>query len=344
MSSIDIKKEEYTKQDIVSLLKTEDKKTLSELYKYANEVKQAYMGNIIHVRGILEFSNYCRQNCLYCGIRLGNEKIERYRIEPDEIIKYALKAESSGFKTLILQSGEDPYYTVEKLENIIRIIKNNTDLKITLSIGERPEHEYKRLKEAGADRFLLKHETSDPVLYRQLHPEMKYSSRIKCLRDLKSLNYETGSGIMAGLPGQTFESIANDILLFKIMDIDMIGIGPYIPHPDTPLNRRFHDAGGYFAPAVGGYDVEKLIYKILAITRIVTKRTHIPSTTGFNVLNDNEIRKNALERGANVIMLNITNSDLREFYEIYPAKKELASKNAETIEDLRKNFPEYHIV
>lgn len=344
MSKLIVKKDEYTKQDIVSLLKTNDEEAINQLFEYADEVKNEFMGNILHVRAILEFSNYCCQNCLYCGIRNANPTIKRYRIEPEEIIKYALKAESMGFKTLILQSGEDPYYTVEIIENIIRIIKNNTNLKLTLSIGERSESEYRNFKEAGADRFLLKHETSDPVLYRQLHPDMKYSNRIRCLRDLKSLGYDTGSGIMVGLPGQTFESIANDILLFKMLDIDMIGIGPYIPHPDTPLERKFEEAGGYFAPAVGKFDVEELIYKIIAITRIVTKKTHIPATTGFNVLNENNIREKALQRGANVIMLNITESDLREFYEIYPAKRELAVQNTETLEDIRKKFSEYQVI
>ncbi len=344
MDKITIKKDEYTRQEIVSLLKTRDKDTINELFEYADKVKQSYMGNILHVRAILEFSNYCVQNCLYCGIRHANTKIKRYRIEPAEIIDYALKAESMGFKTLILQSGEDPYYTAEKIEDIVRVIKNNTKLKLTLSIGERPEEEYRKFKEVGADRFLLKHETSDPILYKTLHPGMKYSNRIKCLRELKSLGFDTGSGIMVGLPGQTFESIANDILFFKMLDIDMIGIGPYIPHPQTPLEKRFEEAGGYFAPAVGSYDVEDLIYKIIAITRIITKRTHIPATTGFNVLNDNNVRGKALKRGANVIMLNITENALREHYEIYPAKKKLAAQNAETFEDLRKRFPEYQTI
>jgi len=344
MSKVNIKKEEYTKQDIVFLLKTDDQDIINELYEYADKVKTEYMGNVVHIRAILEFSNNCCHNCLYCGIRKANYKIKRYKIEPDEIIKYAIKADSLGFKTLILQSGEDPYYTAEMIENIIRVIKNNTDLKLTLSIGERPESEYRKFKEAGADRFLLKHETSDPVLYRQLHPDMKYSSRIKCLRDLKHLGFETGSGIMVGLPGQTFESIANDILFFEMMNIDMIGIGPYIPHSDTPLERRFNEAGGYFAPAVGNFDVEELIYKVIAISRIVTRHTHIPATTGFNTLSDRDIREKALKRGANVIMLNITDNELREFYEIYPAKKELALKNTEKIEDLIKQYSDYQIV
>jgi len=339
-----IKKDEYIKQDIISLLKLSDKAAIKELYEHADQVKEDYMGKIIHVRAILEFSNHCCRNCLYCGIRKSNEKIKRYRIEPDEIIKYALKAEDLGFKTLILQSGEDYYYTAEMLEKIIRTIKNNTSLKLTLSIGERTWIEYEKLKLAGTDRFLLKHETSDPLLYRQLHPDMKYSNRIKCLRDLKSLGYQTGSGIMVGLPGQTLESIANDILLFKTLDIDMIGIGPYIPHPDTPLASKFERSGGYFIPAIGHFDLEELIYKVIAITRIVTKKTHLPATTGFNVLSDNDIREKALQRGANVIMLNITDSDLREFYEIYPAKKELAAKNAETLQGLAEKHKDFQFL
>ena len=367
MSKFIIKKE-YTKQDIISLLKMTDKKAVKDLYDFANEIKKKYLGNIVHIRAILEFSNYCCRNCLYCGIRKSNDKVKRYRIEPDEIIKYALNAESAGFKTIILQSGEDFYYTVEKLEQIIKTIKSRTNLKITLSIGERQEIEYKKLKHAGADRFLLKHETSDPVLYKNLHPDceaevkksefpdlpenrlfvthsdMNYSNRLNCLKILKSLLYETGSGIMVGLPGQTIESIANDILLFKDFNIDMMGIGPYLPHPDTPLAKKFNETGGYFIPAIGYFDVEELIYKIIAITRIVTKKTNIPATTGFNTLNDGNIREKALKRGANVIMINITDNHLRKFYEIYPTKKELAQRNSETPQELSKSLPEFELL
>jgi biotin synthase len=344
MKIADIKKTEFTKQDIVFLLKLREEEDLDALYEHADLVRKNHVGSEVQVRAILEFSNHCCRNCLYCGIRQSNNKIARYRMESDEIIENARKADKMGFKTIILQSGEDFYYTVDKLQHIIKNIKNSTDLIITLSIGEREEVDYRALKEAGADRFLLKHETSDPILYRALHPDLKYSNRIKCLRELKSLGFETGSGIMVGLPGQTLESIANDILLFKTLDIDMIGIGPYLPHPDTPLAARFEANGGYFMPSTGTFNPEEMIYKIIAITRIVTRKAHIPATTGFNTLNSNNVRGSALHRGANVIMLNVGDSEYRELYEIYPAKKQLAAENAETLEDLRKRLPEFKFV
>ena len=331
-------KQEYTKQDIVSLLKINDKTALEDLYALADSVREKYVGNVIHVRGIVEFSNYCSKNCLYCGIRRSNDQVHRYRMDEDKIIKSAKKAEGLGYKPAILPSGEDSYYDVDKVVRIIKAIKESTNLFITLSIGERPEIEYKLMKEAGADRYLLKHETSDPILYRQLHPDLKYSNRIKCLRALKQLGYETGSGIMIGLPGQTLESIANDILLFKAMDIDMIGMGPYLPHPNTPLARKFEQAGGYFAPAIGYFDVEEMVYKIIAITRIVTKTTHIPATTALGVINEKEGKETALKCGANVFMVNITDQEYKQYYEIYPAKIQLSNKNPDSISEISSKF------
>ncbi|EKE03444.1 MAG: biotin synthase [uncultured bacterium] len=327
-------KQEYTKQDIVSLLKISDKAALKDLYAFADRVREEHVGKIVHIRGIIEFSNYCSKNCLYCGIRRSNEQIHRYRMSEDQIIESAKKAAKLGYKTIILQSGEDPYYDIEKIIRIVKEVKESTNLAITLCVGERPETEYKAMKEAGADRYLLKHETSDPILYRQLHPDMKYSNRIKCLRSLKQLGYETGSGIMVGLPGQTLESIANDILLFKAMDIDMVGIGPYLPHPDTPLARKHEQAGGYFAPAVGYFDVEEMVYKIIAITRIVTKTTHIPATTALSVVSEEKGREIALKYGANVFMVNVTDQEYKQFYEIYPDKVSLSTRKPDTIEQI----------
>ncbi|MFH0702932.1 MAG: [FeFe] hydrogenase H-cluster radical SAM maturase HydE [bacterium] len=331
---------EYSKQEIVSLLKITDTNALADLYALADSITEEYMGKKVHLRSILEFSNYCSKNCLYCGIRRSNEKIYRYRFEENQIIESAQKAEKMGFKTIILQSGEDLYYDIDAVIRIIKAIKENTSLFLTLSIGERQEIEYKLMKEAGADRYLLKHETSDPILYRQLHPDLKYSNRIKCLRALKQLGFETGSGIMVGLPGQTFESIANDILLFKALDIDMIGIGPYIPHPDTPLAKKFYQAGGYFAPAIGYFDVEEIIYKIIAITRIVTKTANIPATTSLNVVSEDKGRAQVLKCGANVVMLNITEPKFRQHYEIYPSKSHPDKKIQDSLRQVEMQIKE----
>lgn len=253
-----------------------------------------------------------------------------------EILQTAKQAHKEGYKTVILQSGEDFTFTVDKIADIIKQIKDETDLFITLSLGERSYEDYKKLKDAGADRYLLKHETSDPILYRSIHPDLKYSNRIKCLKNLKEIGFETGSGIMVGIPGQTFESIANDILLFKELDIDMIGIGPYIPHPKTPLAKKFKQVGGYFTPATGFYNIEEMILKIYAITRIVTKTANIPATTALTTINKQKGRELALNCGANVVMLNITDEKYRKFYEIYPDKV----NNIQKAQDIRRQTEE----
>lgn len=333
-------KRDYTRQEIVSLLKITDKSALKDIYAFANSVRQKYVGDKIQLRGTIEFSNYCDKNCLYCVLRRSNEKIERYRLDFSHIINQAKNAVKMGFDSILLQSGEDTEYDIDSIVDLIKKIKVETDLNITLSIGERPEIEYKLMKEAGAERYILKHETSDPILYRQLHPDLKYSNRIKSLRALKQLGFETGSGVLIGLPGQTFESLANDILLFQTLDIDMIGVGAYMPHSNTPLAKRFEQAGGYFAPAIGYYDIEEMIYKVIAITRIVTKNTNIPATTALNRINAKNGRELAFKRGANMIMLNLTGNGFNKYYDIYPSKvssgKSICSK--EKIEIMLKKL------
>ncbi|WP_319505997.1 radical SAM protein [Bacteroides graminisolvens] len=187
------------------------------------------------MRGIIEFSNYCLQDCLYCGLRCSNANIKRYRMTDDEILSGAKDILGSGIGTIVLQSGEDTFYSSQKIVNLIRRIKDETGLVITLSIGEWPFEDYELFKAAGADRYLLKHETSDAQLYKDIRPGCELSCRLKCQKHLKSIGFETGSGVMVGLPGQTIESLAEDIMMFRELDIDMIGIGPFIPHDETPL-------------------------------------------------------------------------------------------------------------
>jgi len=307
MNELSIEKKYYTKQDIVSLLKITDKDTLTELYKFAQKITEKNFGSKILKCGVIEFSNYCDKNCLYCRIRRSNEKVTRFRFTQDQILKLCSKAAKLGYSSVLLQSGEDCEFSFEMLVDTIKQIKKSTKLSIALAIGEKTELEYKTLKEAGADSYLLKHETSDPILYRQLHPDMKYSNRIKCLRILKQLGYSTGSGILLGFPGQTFESIANDILLFKELSIDMIDIGPYLPYAETPLARKFQQAGGYFAPAIGYFDINEMLFKILAITRIVTGKTLIPFTPNFNAINFENGKEIALKCGANMVIEELIN-------------------------------------
>ena len=291
----------FTKKEIIEILKNDNSKILS----FADEIRKKYVGDEVHLRGLIEFSNICRCQCKYCGLRSPNNKIERYRISPDEIIKYAKIAKDMGYKTIVLQSGEDEYYTKDILCNIIEQIKE-LDIALTLSIGEKSYEEYKAFKDAGADRYLIRIETTDRKLYKKMHPNMDFDNRFRCLKDLKRLGYEVGTGCLVGLPGQTLESLADDIYFFKKFDADMIGIGPFIAHPNTPL--KDNDNGNF-----------KLALKVMALTRIILKDINIPATTAMETLNPNG-RIIALKSGANVVMPNITTTEYRKKYEIYPNK------------------------
>jgi biotin synthase len=304
--------EKPNKEDILYYLSTDDETELDEFYRFADDVRRTHVGEAIHLRAIIEFSNYCRRSCLYCGINKHNKGITRYRMPPDEIISTAREAYRKGYRTVVLQSGEDEGYSRDDYIRIIKSIKEINNMAVTLAIGEKNVEEYRAYREAGADRFLLKHETSDPELYEKLNPGMNYKNRINCLIELKKLGFQAGSGIMLGLPGQSLESIANDIMLFLELDIDMIGCGPFISHPDTPLKHSDNDILG-----------EDLSYRVLALNRIVTRDTHLPATTALSTVNEEEGRILALKRGANVIMPNMTPQKYRRFYEIYPNKKRI---------------------
>ena len=254
---------------------------------------------------MVEFSNICKQQCKYCGLQCTNKNIDRYRILKDEILGYVKNAIELGYKTIVLQSGEDEYYTVDNMVEIIRAIKEY-DVALTLSIGEKTYEEYKAYKEAGADRYLLRIETTDENLYKTMHPNMSLDNRKRCLNDLKTLGYEVGTGCLVGLPNQTIESLAEDILFFKEINADMVGIGPFIPHPDTPLKDEI---GGTFEMAL----------KVMALTRLMLPDINIPATTAMETLNPNG-RIIALQSGANVVMPNVTNKEYRKKYEIYPNK------------------------
>lgn len=300
-----LKKAEEThsleKDEIVKLITSDS----DELFYAADRVRKKYVGDEVHLRGLIEFSNYCKQNCLYCGLRRDNKELNRYRLTEEQIISFAKKANELGYKTVVLQSGEDPYYTVDKMKYIISEIKK-FDLAITLSIGEKTFEEYKAYKEAGADRYLIRIETTDKNLYEKLDPNMDWQNRLECLENLKELGYEVGTGCLVGIPEQTLESLADDILFFKKINADMIGIGPFIPNENTPLKDA---KGGTF----------ELALKIMAITRLLLPDVNIPATTAMETLNPNG-RLIALQSGANVVMPNVTQGDYRKFYEIYPGK------------------------
>lgn len=294
---------DLTKDEIVTLLK--DDSINEEVFKAADRVRNKYVGDEVHLRGLIEFSNICKRNCLYCGLRAGNKNIKRYRLTEAEIIDFAKKAASYGYKTVVLQSGEDDYFTVDKMKDIISEIKK-LDMAVTISIGEKTYEEYEEYKKAGADRYLLRIETSDKKLYEDMDPGMSHEERKRCLRDIKKLGYETGSGCLVGLPGQTIESIADDILFFREIQADMIGIGPFIPNDDTPLKGS----------KVGDFT---LSLKVMAITRLILVDINIPATTAMETLNPNG-RVMALQCGANVVMPNVTEGEYRKLYALYPGK------------------------
>ena len=295
-------KHSLTKSEIIELLNSDGK----ELYKYSDRVRQENVGDGVHLRGLIEFSNICKCSCKYCGLRSPNNRADRYRLEPDDIIKYAQNGVELGYKTVVLQSGEDNYYDTDKLCHIISEIKKN-DIAITLSIGERTREEYQAFKDAGADRYLLRIETTDKELYKFLHPHMDFNNRVRCLKDIKDIGYEVGTGCLVGLPNQTIDSLADDILFFKSLGADMVGIGPFIPHPETPLKGELNPKN---------FDIA---LKVMAITRLILPDINIPATTAMETINPMG-RIIALQSGANVVMPNILDSEYKVKYEIYPNK------------------------
>lgn len=294
---------DFSKNEVIEILK--DNSQNDWLFSLADKIRKENVGDEVHLRGLIEFSNICKRTCKYCGLRCENKEIDRYRIEPDDIIFYAQKAVDMGYKTIVLQSGEDEYYSREILCKIIKGIKT-LDVALTLSIGERSFDDYKAFKDCGADRYLIRIETTDKELYKKMHPHMSFENRVRCLKDLGKLGYEVGTGCLVGLPGQTIESLANDIFFFKEINADMVGIGPFIAHPHTPLKDCLN---GDFTLAL----------KVMALTRILLKNINIPATTAMETLNPNG-RIIALQSGANVVMPNVTTTEYRAKYEIYPNK------------------------
>lgn len=294
----------FTLEEIERLLLASPEES-TILYQYANKVREKNLGNEVHLRGIIEFSNYCKQNCIYCGLRKNNKNINRYRLNIDEILKTAQEAIKLGYRTIVLQSGEDGYYSPQLISELVKKIKQ-FNIAITLSLGEYDYATYKLWRKAGADRYLLKHETADPILYRKIRPGKKLSERIQCQKWLKQLGYQLGSGCMVGIPGQTINTLAKDLLLMQSLEVDMAGIGPFIPHPATPF-------------ANSNQGTLDLTLKMIAIARILMPFTHLPATTSLGTINING-RKLALQVGGNVIMPNVSPMKFRKDYQIYPNK------------------------
>lgn len=313
-----------TLTDLETWLRETDSERLEELWQWADRVRRENVGDEVHLRGLVEISNHCVRTCGYCGIRAGNRKVARYRMTAEEVLDCARLAVTYGYGTLVLQSGEDYGISRDWLAEIVRRVKAETPLAVTLSLGERPEADLIAWREAGADRYLLRFETSDRELYDRIHPPrpgQERSDRLALLRRLREIGYEIGSGVMIGIPGQSYASLAEDIATFEGLDLDMIGVGPYLPHPETPLGKpQVASRESRVGESDQVPNTEAMTYKVVALTRIVCPHANIPSTTALATLNKDTGRELGLARGANVVMPNLTPPKYRVLYEIYPDK------------------------
>ena len=308
---------DITRNEVAEWLLTTDPLALDELFRIADRVRYEFVGDAVHLRGLVEFSNYCSRNCAYCGISVTSHGAKRYRMSSEEILHCARKIKKLKYGTIVLQSGEDWGMSTGWMSELLAEIKSETGLAITLSVGERDYSELEEWFAAGADRYLLRFETTNQELYRKIHPNLssKISNRLQILRDLRKIGYEVGSGVMVGIPGQTYDDLVNDIMMFQELDLDMIGIGPYIPAPGTPLAADISD------PIVPR-SVE-MACRVVALARIVCPRTNIPSTTALATLMGENGRLQGLNCGANVLMPNVTPEKYRKMYAIYPNKSAL---------------------
>lgn len=280
----------------------------NELFEKADFVRREVYGNKVYIRGLIEFTNYCKNDCLYCGIRRSNKNAVRYRLTKDEILDCCREGYSLGFRTFVLQGGEDAYYTDELICDIVsEIRKNYKDCAITLSIGERSKESYKAFFDAGANRYLLRHETADEKHYKMLHPKnMSLENRKKCLFNLKEIGYQVGSGFMVGSPYQTTDNLISDLRFLKELNPDMIGIGPYITHGETPFKDKNNGS-------------VELTLRLVAVLRLMFPYALIPSTTALGTLHPNG-RELGLKAGANVVMPNLSPVKTRKLYDLYENK------------------------
>lgn len=300
---------ELTRADALAWL-TARGPALESLYAEADALRRARLGDAVFIRGIVEFSNRCANDCLYCGIRASNRTVRRYTLTPDEILEVARKLPASQQTTLVLQSGEAPGPGDRELGRLIRRIKAETSLAVTLSVGNRPEAVYRHWRDCGMDRYLLRFETSDPALFARIHPACALSERLACLEALRRLGVQVGSGFMIGVPGERLETLAANILLCRDLELDMIGIGPFIPHPDTPMGGKKNAYA----------DDPEMPFRALATLRLFNPDAHIPATTAFDAVYPGTGRNLALQRGANVFMPNSTPGRFRRDYLLYPGK------------------------
>ena len=315
-----------SEEEFVMLLDHRTPELSEDLFARARKIRESRYGRDVYIRGLIEFTNYCKNNCLYCGIRRGNQNAQRYRLTKEEILDCCREGYDLGYRTFVLQGGEDPWYTPEKIGDVVRSIRAGfPDCAITLSVGEHPKDVYARWKEAGADRYLLRHETADAVHYASLHPRnLTLENRMKCLRDLKDLGYQVGCGFMVGSPGQTNAHIARDLVFLHDFQPEMVGIGPFIPHCDTPL--RDEPAG----------TLELTVF-LLGIIRLMLPDVLLPATTALATIHP-EGREMGIRAGANVCMPNLSPRAVREKYMLYNNKISTGEEAAQSRDALAKRI------
>ncbi len=297
-----------SKQEYISLINCNDKESLEYLRQKAEKQRQDIFGRDIYMRGLIEFTNYCKNDCLYCGIRRSNKKAQRYRLTKEEILDCCKNGYDLGFRTFVLQGGEDAYYTDDIIVETVKEIKSQfPDCAVTLSIGEKPKESYKRYFDAGADRYLLRHETASAEHYSLLHPkDLSPENRMECLKNLKEIGFQTGCGFMVGSPFQTVENLAEDLIFIDKFKPHMVGIGPFIPHKDTPFRN---EKSGTL----------EMTLKLLAIIRLILPKVMLPSTTALGTINPKG-REMGILWGANVVMPNLSPTTVRKKYMLYDNK------------------------
>jgi biotin synthase len=308
------------RSEILAWLRETNDARLEDLWRRADLVRQQFVGGDVHLRGLIEISNHCIRLCGYCGLRVDNRELPRYRMTADEIMACVQEGVAFGYGTVVLQAGEDPGIQADWIADLVRRIKAETKMAVTLSLGEREDDELALWREAGADRYLLRFETSNRELFERIHPPRpgRISDRMVMLRTLRGLGYEVGSGVMIGIPGQSYDDLAQDLESFRELNLDMIGVGPFLMHPQTPLadpQQQPAAPPGEQVPAS-----ELMTYKVIALARLVCPRANIPSTTALATLNRRNGRELGLVRGANIVMPNLTPAKYRVHYEIYPNK------------------------
>lgn len=309
-----------TDGEITELLTTEDVSEVEELHGRARMAAESVYGDRVFARGLVEISSYCRNNCYYCGLRRDNLKAERYRLSPDAILKACDDGYEMGLRSFVLQGGEDMWFTDERIAEIVRRVKErHADVAVTLSVGEREEKSYRLWREAGADRYLLRHEAADKSLYERLHPkEMSYDNRLRCLRDLQRLGYQTGCGFMVGAPGCSVKGYIEDIRLIEELRPAMVGIGPFIPAAGTLFDKYSHGSA-------------EMTLRLLSVIRLIDPHLLMPATTALDTILEDGMERGVMA-GANVIMPNITPMTERGKYTIYDNKKVTGSDAAESLE------------